>query len=169
MREAGAVERLYYGSIEVIALVVFCAMLSCMVIEVFFRYVLASPLTWIEELSQFLLIWSMFWGAIPAHRRGMHPSVDFVVVALPETMQRITRVAAHATILLVLLVLLVYGVLMMDSLRAVRSAALNLPWIYINAAVPLSAALMLPHQIRLVLEPLRREQGRAAPAAAGRW
>ena len=168
MQEAGTVARLYYGSIEIIALVVFCAMLSCMVIEVFFRYVLASPLTWIEELSQFLLIWSMFWGAIPAHRRGLHPSVDFVVVALPETLQRITRVLAHATILLVLLVLLVYGVLMMDSLRAVRSAALNLPWIYINAVVPLSAALMLPHQIRLVLEPLRREQDTAAPAA-GRW
>jgi TRAP-type transport system small permease protein len=168
MREPGTVARLYYGTIEIVAIVVFCAMLFCMVVEVFFRYVLQFPLTWIEELSQFLLIWSIFWGAIPAHRRGLHPSVDFLVVALPDPLQRITRAVAQAAILLVLFVLLIYGVRMMESLRAVRSAALNLPWVYINAVVPLSAALMVPHQIRLMVEPLRRERGKATPAAEGR-
>lgn len=154
MGGSGTLERLFYGAIEVFAVAVFCAMLLCMVVEVVFRYLLQFPLTWIEELSQFLMIWSMFWGAVPAHRRGLHPSVDFLVLALPDKLQRITRVVAHAAVLLVLLVLLVYGVRMMESLRAVRSAALNLPWIYINAVVPVSAALMIPHQIRLMIEPL---------------
>lgn len=168
MQEPRRIEWLYYGAIEVVAMLVFCTMLLCMVAEVLFRYVLQFPLTWIEELSQFLLIWSMFWGAIPAHRRGLHPAVDFAVVALPDSLQRITRMIAHAAILLVLLVLLVYGVRMMESLRAVRSAALNLPWMYINAVVPLSAALMIPHQVRLMLEPLRCGRAAATPDVEGR-
>jgi len=164
MRECGTLERLFYGAIEILAVAVFCAMLLCMVVEVFFRYVLQFPLTWIEELSQFLMIWSMFWGAVPAHRRGLHPAVDFLVLTLPGTLQRITRAAAHSAVLLVLLILLIYGVRMMESLRAVRSAALNLPWLYINAVVPLSAALMMPHQIRLMLEPFRAIRAKRLPA-----
>ncbi|MBM3300632.1 MAG: TRAP transporter small permease [Deltaproteobacteria bacterium] len=164
MSSSGRIERIYYGLIEAIAVVLFCAMLSCMVIQVFFRYVLVAPLVWIEELSQFLLIWSIFWGAVPAHRRGLHPSVDFLVLRLPGRAQQGILVVAHAVTLGVLGLVLVYGVMMMKSLSMVRSAAMNLPWIYVNAVVPMAALLMLPHQARLLLQPLKGSQSRSRPS-----
>jgi TRAP-type transport system small permease protein len=151
MHSLGTIEKFYYGVIEVIAVALFCAMLSCMVVQVFFRYVLATPLVWIEELSQFLLIWSIFWGAILAHRRALHPAVDFLVWKLPPRARAAATVVAGAITLTVLVLVVAYGFMMVESLRAVRSVAMNLPWMYVNTVVPLAALLMLPHQLRLIL------------------
>ena len=70
---------------------------------------------------------------------------------------------AGAVSLAVLALVLVYGVLMVKSLSMVRSAAMNLPWMYINAVVPLAALLMLPHQLKVMLHPQKPGQDGLEP------
>jgi TRAP-type C4-dicarboxylate transport system permease small subunit len=58
-------------------------------IEVVFRYWLHIPLSWPNELSILLFQWMVFFGAPVGLRRGIHFTVDVVVVLLPTSVQRV--------------------------------------------------------------------------------
>src|SRR5215217_5315414 len=45
-------------------------------LQVLFRYVLGSSLTWSEELSRYVFVWIIFIGVSVATRRGEHILVD---------------------------------------------------------------------------------------------
>lgn len=52
--------------------------------QVAFRYVLAFPLAWTEEVSRLALVCSVYAGLAPAYLRGEHIVVDFFVGLLPK-------------------------------------------------------------------------------------
>ena len=49
------------------------------VIQVFWRAVLADPLSWTEEAVRLAFVWVIYVGVIRAVRRRTHISVDFFV------------------------------------------------------------------------------------------
>jgi TRAP-type C4-dicarboxylate transport system permease small subunit len=59
--------------------------------EVVFRYWLRIPLSWPNELSILLFQWMVFLGTPVALRRGLHFTIDIVVLVLPESVQRVLR------------------------------------------------------------------------------
>ncbi|MCS0494621.1 TRAP transporter small permease subunit [Ancylobacter sp. MQZ15Z-1] len=52
--------------------------------QVAFRYVLAFPLAWTEEVSRLALVCAVYAGLPPAYLRGEHIVVDFFVGLLPK-------------------------------------------------------------------------------------
>ncbi len=66
-------------------------------VGVFFRYALNSPLYWAEEAARLLLIWLSFVGAALAFQRKQHLAMDVVMRLLPAALRvRIQVVVAGA-------------------------------------------------------------------------
>ena len=56
--------------------------------QVIFRYVLAAPLPWSEELARYCFVWIVFLGGAVGLSRGTHLGVDLLVNAFPEVARR---------------------------------------------------------------------------------
>ena len=57
---------------DLAALICFCVMMACVLVEVVARNVIKLPTTWVEELSRLLFIWTIFLGSASAWYRGSH-------------------------------------------------------------------------------------------------
>ena len=64
------------------ALIAFCAMMGCILIEVFSRNVIKMPTTWAEESSRLFCVWSVFLGSASAWYRGAHIIIHVLVSRL---------------------------------------------------------------------------------------
>ncbi|MGB3553870.1 MAG: TRAP transporter small permease subunit [Jannaschia sp.] len=84
---------------------VFCMalMVVLILVQVFWRYVLGSPLPWPEEAARFLMLWLMV-VAPTALRRGGFVAIDMVQLALPRLLGGVLTLILLLLSLLVLVV-----------------------------------------------------------------
>jgi len=61
---------------------IFLVMLTVMLLQVFFRYVLAMPLSWSEELARYLFVAATFFGAAIATKEREHVEINIAEVAI---------------------------------------------------------------------------------------
>jgi TRAP-type transport system small permease protein len=73
---------------------------SLLVLQVLMRYVIRSPLIWVEELTSYTLAFLVLWGCACYVRSWQHIKVDTLLHAMPLRFQ--------ATIILLTNVLLIY-------------------------------------------------------------
>ncbi|WMS43497.1 TRAP transporter small permease [Acuticoccus sp. MNP-M23] len=59
--------------------------------QIFFRFVLDSPLIWSEELARLLIVWITFIGAAVACWDGRHLNIDVGFGALPLVARSVVR------------------------------------------------------------------------------
>ena len=71
-------------AIIAISIVMVCVTLA----QVIFRYVIAAPLPWSEELARYCFVWIVFLGGALGLARGIHLGVDLLVNAFPPGMRR---------------------------------------------------------------------------------
>jgi len=109
--------------------------------------VLFSALTWSEELSRYLLVWSTFLGATLAYKRGMHISVTFVVEAFPPKMNKLIKVLSILLSMVFFAVAIKFGIQYILMQKIQVSAALRIPMKYIYTVIPLSFSIMIVHGI----------------------
>lgn len=121
----------------------FVAILVVMVLQVTFRYVLNSPLTWTEELARYLFIWACFLGAPVATRRGSHVTIAFVAGRLPRGPARAVAVGVQVLSLVFFIQLAIQGAILAVRSHTVEAITLPIPWSLIYLAVPLSAVMMV--------------------------
>lgn len=94
----GAAERLAallsrgFGILSVASIV---AMLAVTAVNVFGRYFLGSPLRGAEEITGFLVVATVMFGAAEAHRRGEHIAIDIVEAAFPPAIRGAMSVLGH--------------------------------------------------------------------------
>lgn len=118
-------------------------MTSIIVLQVFFRYVVSSPLTWSEELARYLFVWITFLGIAVAIRKKAHVAIDLLVDHLPNAQQKIVRII-NTVMVIVLGVVIVYGgVQLMNIGQVQRSATLLLPMSLVFSAIPVSGVFIV--------------------------
>ena len=126
-----ALLRLAERVIDTAAVVAFCGIFLCVLVQVVFRYALNSPLTWSEELARYLFIWCAFLGWIVASRRNSHLAMTFVV-------DRVANAARIVTAALVQVATLVFAWLLgTRGLALVRNN-----WDVENVAVPFNLGVV---------------------------
>lgn len=74
---------------DAVVVVLFLAMTITVIIQVFFRFVIQSPLRWTEELARYLMIWLVLMASAIAMRNRSHLQVDVLTSALPQKPKRI--------------------------------------------------------------------------------
>jgi TRAP-type C4-dicarboxylate transport system permease small subunit len=128
---------------------VLAALLAIMATLVFgnvvLRYVFGVSLSWVEELTRYMMIWLAWLGAGLALREGAHIAIDTLQRALPE------RAALIMRTIVVLIMAVFFGALVWLGWRYAmfawrqETAVLRLPAGLVYLAIPAGSLLMLLH------------------------
>jgi TRAP-type C4-dicarboxylate transport system permease small subunit len=141
--------------VEVVVVIAFSGLIANIAASVFFRYVLNDSLVWAEELARYLFIWVVFLAAGLGVGRNIHIGLDILPGLLPPAWQQPLLVAINIGIGVFLVVLIVAGAQFAAFGMRASAMLLGVPMIYVYAAVPVGAALMLlnllPGTLRLLM------------------
>ncbi len=126
------------ASIVAISVVMICVTLA----QVVFRYVIAAPLPWSEELARYCFVWIVFLGGALGLSRGIHLGVDLFVNMLPEPVRRGLDALTSALIagFAATVIYASYPVINMNMLQRSPALGVQMSWIYV--AIPISMALI---------------------------
>ncbi len=143
--------------IEILAAGLLLVMIVTVLANVFFRYVLAKPLIWGDEVASMSFIWMAMLGAALAVDRHEHMKLTVVLPLMPARVARIAEVAGQVLVCVLLLRLLPVAVEYAYEESFVTSPALGLPMSWRASALPVGIALM---SLLMVISVLRtREWG----------
>lgn len=110
--------------------------------QVVFRYVIAAPLPWSEELARYCFVWIVFLGGAIGLSRGIHLGVDLFVNTLPDRLRRGLDALINALIagFAATVIYASYPVINMNMFQRSPALGVQMSWIYI--AIPISMGLI---------------------------
>lgn len=128
--------------IEVAAAALLIVMITMVLANVFFRYVLAKPLIWGDEVASISFIWMAMLGAALAVDRHEHMRLTVFLPLLPDRIARIAEIAGQVLVCVLLLRLLPVAVEYAFEESYVTSPALQIAMSWRASALPAGIALM---------------------------
>ena len=149
--------------IEYLCSFFFVIMCAGVTIQVFARYVLASPVTWAEEVARYAMIWIVYLGSIVAVRRKAHTRIDFFVNLLPARYARYVGVMVDSVCIIFLSILVYSSQPILKIGMRLYSFALKIPLIYIYGALPLCALFMIAFFTFNIVQTLRSVEPGSKP------
>lgn len=146
-------------------------MMAVVLMQIVLRYVFSSPLSWTEEVSKALMVWSAFLVAPWAYRNGQNVTIDLFADALGARV----RAALHGV--LTLAVLWACGLFFLEALALVergmdtRASTLPIRNAVFYAITPVSFAALIAVGVELLLrhagQALSPPTSPAAPPPSG--
>lgn len=115
-----------------------------------------TALTWSDEVTRYLLIWSTFLGASVVYRHSGHISVTIVQDAVPPQLSKILRVAVHAICFVLFTVLLYFSCTYCMKLNK-TATTLPIKMKYIYLCVPISMVILMVHSLLMAVEEATKE------------
>ena len=109
-----------------------------------------TALSWSDEVTRYLLVWSTFLGATCVYRHSGNISITFIQEAFPAKISKVLRVAVHAVCFVLFAVLLYYGWKYVGSLnRTATSIPLKMSQIYL--CMPISMLILMIHALVMTI------------------
>lgn len=130
-------------------------MIVAIFLQVFFRFVVRSPLYWTEELSRYSFVYVVFIGAAWAGKNSMHLGVDYFTSKLPNTVMGILKIVLDFLILLFAAVIVIVGFQVVPVNLKQLSPALNIPMGMVYAAIPIGFALLFIYYLEHLMSDLK--------------
>jgi len=151
-------ERYFLGANRWVLIMLLATMACIIFTNVALRYLTNQSIEWAEEVSRHMMIWLTFLGAGPVLRYGGHIAVENLQDALPKSIAIALR-AFIATLLFCFFAFMIwYGWLYMGRTMFQLTAATQIPFAYIYAAMPVGGVLLVIHWLLIVKSyVLRRE------------
>ena len=137
------VHRILLPIIFILAALMFLSVIA----QVIFRYILAAPLPWSEELARYLMIWVACLAGSEAYRMKSHVGIDFVARLLPVTPRKWVSQIAHLSVFILMTVIIYQGLKLTWMLMDQESPALEIPMGWPYMAVPVGAAFIAVHAL----------------------
>ena len=117
-------------------------MLVVVLAQVVFRYVLAHPLPWSEELARYLMIWVACLAASEAYAKGSHVGVTLIVNAIRPSLRKIMILIIHLAVCVLMGVIVYQGFALSLMHVDQLSPAMELPMTWPYIAVPVGACFI---------------------------
>jgi TRAP-type transport system small permease protein len=136
-------DRLLFGAVRWIIILLMSGMTLVVFAQVVFRYALAWPLAWTEEVARFALIWVGFFGAAALIATREHIAVTILPDSLAPKPRAVMLLLADLVVLAVLAVMLAGGLDIVRNEWIQRAPATGLPMGYVYLAVPVTTGLMI--------------------------
>ena len=106
-----------------------------------------SALSWSEELTRYLLVYSTFLGAGSVYKKNGHISVLIVQQMLPPKFQKYVAMFVNVLCGILFGIAAFYGFKYMSLQGNQLSAALRVPMKYIYMSIPIGFSIMILHVI----------------------
>lgn len=133
---------------EFLMVMLLIAMTLIMGIQVFARYALGASLSWSEEITRYLFIWSGFISVSYCTKKCISIKIEQFVGMFPKRGQALFKVVNHTFELILFFYLIPYAVLYLKSAfeSGQVSPACQIPMYYIQAA-PLVSFILVAFRI----------------------
>lgn len=128
------------------ALIVILAAMSLIIfVNVISRYIEGEALPWAEEVARHLMIWLTFLGAGPVLRYGGHLAVENLQDSLPRRLAIAMRLIVALLLLCFFGFMIWYGMIYVSRTQYQTTAATQISFGYIYAAMPIGGLLLILH------------------------
>ncbi|MGE0799123.1 MAG: TRAP transporter small permease [Lautropia sp.] len=128
------------------ALILMLAAMSVLVFaNVVLRYVTRESIFWAEEVARHLMIWMTFIGAGPVLRYGGHIAIENLQDSLPPRLGVLLRLVVAVLLYAFFVFMIWYGWVYMERTRFQLTAATQISFAWIYAAIPVGGALLIIH------------------------
>ena len=115
-----------------------------------------TALSWSDEITRYLLIWSTFLGATVVYRHSGHIAVTLLQDAVSPKVAKVLRVLVHAICFALFAVLLYYSTLYCMKLKK-TATAMPIKMKYIYACIPVSMGIMMLHALLMGTQEAMKE------------
>jgi TRAP-type C4-dicarboxylate transport system permease small subunit len=109
------------------------------------RYVFNYSIIWVEELTQYQMVWITYLGAGLALREGRHVAVDTLQDLLPQPLRRFARLLIWIAMAAFLVALTILGFQIAAFTWDQETPVMNIPTGIPYLAIPIGAAVFLLH------------------------
>ncbi len=119
-------------------------MIVVVFLQVFFRFVIKGSLPWSEELSRYIMVWAVFFGASMGAKSGAHIGVEVFVNLFPPNVRRAMTIVSglltqtFCVMVLVLSLQVVFSIYEMGQVSPAMEIPMYIPYL----AVPVGAVMM---------------------------
>ncbi|MBS1155465.1 MAG: siaT 2 [Proteobacteria bacterium] len=124
---------------------------------VFTRYMLNSPILWVEEILLAAYIWAIMLGAAAAMKRRKHISIDVFFTMLPPKAQRYAQLMNDAISIVVLVVFGWLGLELAMESGGKITPILGVSYIYLNLAIPVGSFWMAIYLVIHMINDMRKQ------------
>ena len=115
-----------------------------------------TALSWSDEVTRYLLIWSTFLGASVVYRHSGHIAITFVQDLVSPRAGKCLRVLVHVICFALFAVLLFYSSRYCTKLNK-TATAMPIKMKYIYLCIPVSMAIMMIHALLMTAEEATKE------------
>ena len=112
-----------------------------------------TALSWSDEVTRYLLIWSTFLGATCVYLHSGNISITFIQESFPPKITKILKILVQAICLVLFVILCWYGAQYCTHLKK-TATSLPIKMSYVFVVVPVSMAICAFHALVLLLEEL---------------
>ena len=151
-------EKAFLAANRWVLILLLAAMAVIIFANVSLRYLSDQSIEWAEEVARHMMIWLTFLGAGPVLRYGGHIAVDNLQDALPQRAAILVRVLVAALLLAFFGFMVWYGWLYMQRAMFQLTAATQIPFGYVYAAMPVGGVLLIVHWLLVVRRYVRTRQ-----------
>ncbi|SFU95778.1 TRAP-type C4-dicarboxylate transport system, small permease component [Polaromonas sp. YR568] len=145
-------ERYFLGVNRWALILLLAAMAVIIFVNVALRYLTNQSIEWAEEVSRHMMIWLTFLGAGPVLRYGGHIAIENLQDALPRSFAVAIRAFVAVLLFAFFGFMVWYGWLYMGRTMFQLTAATQIPFAYIYAAMPVGGLLLIVHWALIVRE-----------------
>lgn len=137
------------------------ALVALVAVQVFFRYVIASPLTWPEEVARYLYVWVAFLAVAKVAGERRLYAIDFFVSRVPGTVQRFIDILITIAMIGFFALTLQSGWTVLLANARIRTAT-GIPVNLLYASIPVAAVLIILALLPNLLAQLRALFGKTS-------
>lgn len=146
-------------SIEIIsAVTILVTILMIMSLQIFMRYILNSPLTWVEELALLLLVYLCYLAIDIAYWKKNHISIEFLINFLPFFVKKIIQVFLY-TIICIFIIIIFFKSIYLIKVQTHTNISTVLRFTKSFLILPLALILpsMLLTTVSFILEEIQKK------------
>lgn len=118
------------------------SMVTIIMLQVIYRYVFQSPLSWSEEVARFLFVWITFIGAAAAGLKGGHISVMVLENFLKGVFKKYLKIVSFSLTSFFFGMCAFVAISVFDKMMMQTSPALGLPMGYPYFGIILGSILL---------------------------
>ena len=154
--------------IEIVCVVLVVEIVAIIFMQVFLRYLFASPFVWADEWNRYSLVWLTFLGSYIALRRHKHIKMEIGYSLVPKSVRRIFNIIGNIAIAVFALYMINFGWGYSTKLMNTWPQSFPIPMGLFYMIIPMAGGLFLLNSLYELVLIIKPAAGQKASVPADR-